>query len=196
MITRIALVSVAAVALMACIGAAAEPPQTLGSLELIPKQAVGFIHIPNLKGLEDDLKRFSRETGWEIGHGEQPAVNLLQQWTGIQAGIDPEGSATVGFLNPKEFNQRFSVYILPVSDWDAMLKATAGEEMSPGLYALTGAAGPRFVARRRHEFRPHDGRRGRGRGHRGVALRRDPHPRCRARPDALHQLAETPRYLR
>ena len=148
MITRIALVSVAAVALMACVGAAAEPPQTLGSLELIPKQAVGFIHIPNLKGLEDDLKRFSRETGWEIGHGEQPAVNLLQQWTGIQAGIDPEGSATVGFLNPKEFNQRFSVYILPVSDWDAMLKATAGEEMSPGLYALTGAAGPRFVARR------------------------------------------------
>ncbi|MCX5685298.1 MAG: hypothetical protein NT049_16695 [Planctomycetota bacterium] len=148
MIARIALVSVVAVALMVSVGGAAEPAQGLGSLELIPKQAVGFIHIPNLKSLEDDLKRFARETGWEIGHGEHPAVDLLQQWTGIQSGIDPEGCATVGFLNPKEFHQRYSVFVLPVSDWDAMLKGTAGEEMSPGLYALTGTAGPRFVARR------------------------------------------------
>jgi hypothetical protein len=148
MVTRIALVSVVAVALMVSVGGAAEPAQGLGSLELVPKQAVGFIHIPNLKSLEDDLKRFARETGWEIGHGEHPALDLLQQWTGIQAGIDPEGSATVGFLNPKEFHQRFSVYVVPVIDWEGMLKATAGEEMSPGLYALTGTAGPRFVARR------------------------------------------------
>ena len=148
MITRVALVSVVAVALMVSVGAAAEPPQALGSLEFVPKQAVGFIHIPNLKVLEADLKRFAEATGWEIGHGEHPALDLLQQWTGIQAGIDSEGSATVGFLSPKDFNQRFSVYILPVSDWDAMLKSTAGEEMSPGLYALTGTAGPRFVARR------------------------------------------------
>jgi hypothetical protein len=82
MITRIALVtmmSMAAVALTAAVGGAAEPPQGMGSLELIPRQAIGFIHIPSLKALEDDLKRFSRETGWEIGHGEHPAASLLQQ---------------------------------------------------------------------------------------------------------------------
>jgi len=148
MITRIALVSVAAVALLVSAVAAAEPAPATGSLEFVPKQAVGFIHIPSVKALEADLKRFSAETGWEIGHGEHPVLSLVAQWTGIQAGIDSEGSATIGFLNPKEFNQRYSVYILPVSDWDAMLKATAGEEMSAGLYALTGTAGPRFVSRR------------------------------------------------
>jgi len=147
MITRIAL-SLAAVTVLVAACAAAEVPPALGSLDLVPKQAVGFLHIPSIKALESDLKRFAAETGWEIGHGEHPVVSLLQQWTGIQAGIDAEGSASVGFLNPKQFQQRFSVYILPVSDWDAMLKATAGEEMSPGLYALTGTAGPRFALRR------------------------------------------------
>jgi len=147
MITRIVLL-LAAVTVMAAAASAADEPQTLGSLALVPKQAVGFIHIPNIKALEEDLKRFSRETGWEIGHGDHPVVNLIQQWTGISAGIDPDGSATVGFLDPRKFQQRFSIYVLPVSDWDAMLKATAGEQMSAGLYALTGTAGPRFVARR------------------------------------------------
>jgi len=148
MFTRSVLLAGVAVALMGGVCAAADVPQALGSLDLVSKQAIGFIHIPSIKALEEDLKRFSGETGWEIGHGEHPVVNLLQQWTGIQTGIDPEGSATVGLLDPKKFQNRYSVYVLPVSDWDALLKATAGEQMSAGLYALTGTAGPRFVLRR------------------------------------------------
>jgi hypothetical protein len=148
MITRSVLLAGLAVALMGGAGAAAEVPQGLGSLDLVPKEAIGFIHIPSIKALEDDLKRFSAQTGWEIGHGDHPVVNLIQQWTGIQAGIDPEGCATIGLLDPKKFQNRYSVYVLPVSDWDAMLKAAAGEQMSVGLYALTGTAGPRFVLRR------------------------------------------------
>jgi len=126
-------------------GEAADP---LGSLALVPKEAVGFIHIPRLGGLDEDLKRLGRETGLAVGHGDRPAADLLAMRTGIEKGIDPGGSASIGFLDPKRFQDRYSVYVLPVADWQALLESTAGEEMSAGLYALTGTAGARYVARR------------------------------------------------
>jgi hypothetical protein len=132
----------------AAAAAGAEPQDKLGALALVPKESVAFFHIPNLGALEDDLKRFGRETGLIIGHGDHPVIDLLALRTGIRAGIDLGGSASIGFLDPKKYRDRYSVYVLPVADWDALLKATAGEEMSPGLYALTGTAGPRYLARR------------------------------------------------
>ncbi|MCX5674686.1 MAG: hypothetical protein NTX87_06725 [Planctomycetota bacterium] len=140
----------AALAAILSAGAAAgaESQDKLGALALVPKESVAFFHIPNLGALEDDLKRFGRETGLVIGHGDHPVLDLLSLRTGIKDGIDLGGSASIGFLDPKKYRERYSVYVLPVADWDALLKATVGEEMSPGLYALTGTAGPRYLARR------------------------------------------------
>ena len=135
-------------ALAAILSAGAEPQDKAGSLALVPKESVAFFHIPNLGALEDDLKRFGRETGLVIGHGDHPVLDLLSLRTGIKDGIDLGGSASIGFLDPKKYRDRYSVYVLPVADWDALLKTTVGEEMSPGLYALTGTAGPRYLARR------------------------------------------------
>jgi hypothetical protein len=128
--------------------AAPAPAAVPGSLALLPKETVAFIHIPRLSGLEADLKQFTKETGLEIGRGEHPVLDMMAMRTGLSAGLDPEGSATIGFLDPKKYHDRYTLYILPVADWDALLKGTVYEEMSAGLYALTGAAGPRYVARR------------------------------------------------
>jgi hypothetical protein len=124
------------------------PGAGMAALALVPKEAVAFINIPNLRRLEDDLKRFNKETGFEIGKGVHPALDLIARRTGIQDGIDLDGCAAVGFLDPKKFRDRYTMYVLPVADWDALLKSTGGEEMTPDVFALTGAAGPRFVARR------------------------------------------------
>jgi hypothetical protein len=148
MASRLVLASLAAVAWLAGSIAAAEPQDALGSLALVPKESAAFLHIPNIGALEDHLKRFGAETGLVIGHGDHPVVDLLAMRTAVKDGIDLGGSASIGFLDPKRYRDRYSVYILPVADWQALLKATAGEEMSAGLYALTGAAGPRYLARR------------------------------------------------
>jgi hypothetical protein len=128
-------------------GAAELKPQ-VGSLALVPKDAVAFMHFPKLRAFEADLKNFQKETGWQFGQGEHPMLDLIGARTGLTAGIDLDGSASIGFLDPKKFHERYTLYVLPVSDWDALLKATQGEEMSPGLYALTGATGPRYVLKR------------------------------------------------
>jgi hypothetical protein len=120
----------------------------LAALALAPKESIAYINIPNLRKLEDDLKRFNKETGSEIGQGTHPVLDLVSRRTGIQDGLDLDGCACIAFLDPKKFRDRYTVYILPVADWDALLKSTAGEEMTQDLYALTGTAGPRFVARR------------------------------------------------
>jgi hypothetical protein len=148
MASRLVLASLVAAGWLAGSSAAAEPQDPLGSLALVPKESVAFTHIPNLGALEDDLKRFGRETGLIIGHGDHPVLDLLSLRTGIKAGIDLGGSASIGFLDPKKYRDRYSVYVLPVADWEALLKATVGEEMSVGLYALTETAGPRYLARR------------------------------------------------
>jgi hypothetical protein len=124
------------------------PAAVPGSLALIPKDAVGFIHIPQIAGLEADLARLAKETGLVLGKGEHPVMDQLQQRTGLKAGLDPAGDATIGFSDPKQFRDRYTVYVVPVADWDAALKETPHESMAAGLYALTSAAGPRFVARR------------------------------------------------
>ncbi len=123
-------------------------PAAPESVALLPKECIAFIHLPNLKALDEGLKRLARETGLEIAKGDHPVREILAERTGIEMGLDPAGSVTVGFLDPKKFRDRYTVYVLPVSDWDAMLKGTRGEQMSPGIYALTGTAGPRFVLRR------------------------------------------------
>ena len=119
-----------------------------GSLALLPASTVAFLQLPNLRQVEDDLKRFAERTGWSIGEGEHPLLGLLAARTGIKGGLDPEGSASIGFLDPKMYRDRYTIYILPVADWKTLLDASRGEEMAPDLYALTGTSGPCFVARR------------------------------------------------
>ena len=119
-----------------------------GSLALLPASTVAFLQLPNLRQVEDDLKRFAERTGWSIGEGEHPLLGLLAARTGIEGGLDPEGSASIGFLDPKMYRDRYTIYILPVADWKTLLDASRGEEMAPDLYALTGTSGPCFVARR------------------------------------------------
>jgi len=162
---RIGLVGLVLLALTATWAAAAEPKDTApaietkaaapaaakdvpGSLALIPKESVAFLHIPSLKALEDDLKRFSKESGIALGRGDHPVLDLLAQRTSIGAGLDAAGNATIAFLDPKKYHERYTLYVLPVADWDALLKFAPHEEMAAGLYALTGTVGPRYVARR------------------------------------------------
>lgn len=118
------------------------------SLALLPKDTLSFFHCSKLQALEDDLKQFGQRTGWQIGGGEHPLLDLIARRTGLTQGVDLGGSLSIGFMDPKRFRDRYTVYVIPVSDWDALLKATRGEEMSAGLYALTGTAGPRYVARK------------------------------------------------
>ena len=104
--------------------------------------------MPKISGLEADLKRLAAEAGIQIGKGDHPMLDLLAQRTGIKAGIDPDGAATIGFVDPKTYRDRYTIYVVPVADWDALLKETPNEQLAAGQYALTSAAGPRFVARR------------------------------------------------
>ena len=145
---RTCLAGVVMVGWLASALAAAPPDPRLEALGLAPKGAVAFFNIPSLQSFEADLKRLARETGVKIGRGDHPALDVIAQRTGIAEGLDPAGSACIAFMDPKKFRERYTVYILPVADWDALLKSTAGEEMMSGLYALTGTQGPRFVARR------------------------------------------------
>jgi len=120
---------------------------TSPALALVPNGAVAFVHLPRLDALEKDILRFTERTGWHIGHGDHPLLDGLARRTGIREGLDTQAPAAVAFLDPKRYRNRGTVYILPVADWQAVLSAGGGEEMGAGLYALTGAAGPRFVKR-------------------------------------------------
>jgi len=124
------------------------PDARLAALALVPKDAIAFFNVTSLRTLESDLARFNKETGFAIGQGTHPVLDIIARRTGIQDGIDLDGPVAVGFLDPKKFRDRYTVYVLPVADWDALLKSAAGEEMTPDVFALTGAAGPRFVARK------------------------------------------------
>jgi len=126
-------------------GAVQEAPSP--ALALVPNGAVAFIHLPRLDALEKDILRFTERTGWHIGHSDHPLLDGLARRTGIREGLDPQAPAAVAFLDPKRYRNRYTVYILPVADWPAVLGAGEGEEMGTDLYALTGAAGPRFVKR-------------------------------------------------
>jgi len=128
--------------------AAAEPAQSLPALALVPEEAVAFLHLPNLRTADDDLARFAERTGWRLGERERPILNALVRRTGIEAGLDSDGPAAVAFMDPKRYRGRYTLYVLPVADWDALLQTTAAEEMADDLYALTGTAGPRYVLRR------------------------------------------------
>ena len=141
---------VVAVAL-ACLAAGAggaDPKPALEALAPLPAEAVGFFHIPSIERLEQDLRRFAERTGWKLGRGDQPVREALRLRTDLAAGLDPAGSAAIAWLDPKQFRNRYTVYVLPVADWDKLLEAAAAEPMGPGLYALTRVRGPRFVSRR------------------------------------------------
>jgi hypothetical protein len=119
-----------------------------GSLAVLPKETIGFIHMPTISRVEGDLKRLAQESGLSIGKGDHPIMDFLTGRTGIKAGIDPDGDAAVGFVDPKTYRDRYTIYVVPVADWDALLASTPNEQLAAGQYALTAAAGPRFVARR------------------------------------------------
>jgi len=138
----------------ALLAAEAEPPPAGAvreaaspALALVPNEVVAFVHLSRLDALEKDILRFTERTGWHIGHGEHPLLDGLARRTGIREGLDPQAPAAVAFLDPKRYRNRYTVYILPIADWPAVLGAGVGEEMGPDLYALTGATGPRFVKR-------------------------------------------------
>ena len=134
--------------LLAASALAAQPEPPPPALELLPEETIAFIHVPSIRSLEKGLKHFADQTGWRFGRTDHPVLDLLARRTGIPQGIDLDGNVCIGFMDTKRFRQRYTIYVLPVSDWDALLASTKGELMSPRLYALTGTAGPRFVARR------------------------------------------------
>jgi len=136
-----------AVALAAAPAPAAEP-ETPRAVALLPASAIGFLHVPDIAGLEQRIGRFAEQTGWQLGGIEQSILDVVGRRTGIRDGLDPAGNMCIGFVDPKRFRERYTIYVLPVADWDALLASTQAEMMSPGLYALTGTIGPRFVRRR------------------------------------------------
>ena len=146
--TPILLAGLATAHLLVASAGAAEAEPHPPALALLPREAVAFFLVPSIRTLEKGLKHFADRTGWQLGRGEQPVLDVLTRRTGIPEGIDRDGAVCIGFMDPKRFRQRYTIYVLPVADWDALLGSTQGEMMSPGLYALTGTAGPRFVARR------------------------------------------------
>ena len=146
--TRMLMAALAVAGLCAVPASAPAAEPALPALAHVPEEAVAFFHIPSLEGLDADVRRFAERTGWTIGQGESPVTGILAARTGITAGLDPKAGAAIAFLNPKRYRNRYTVYVLPVADWDALLDATQGEEMGPGLWALTGTFGPRYVLKR------------------------------------------------
>ena len=138
---------VAALVLAAGAAGAADPPAAIPALAPIPTEALGFLYIPRINGLEQDLRRFAEKTGWKLGRGEQPVLEALRLRTDVTAGLDPAGAAAIAWLDPKQFRNRYTVYILPVADWDRLLGAAAAEPMGTGVYAMMRAKGPRFISR-------------------------------------------------
>jgi hypothetical protein len=133
--------------------AAAPAPETAApsvpeALTYIPAGAVGFVLVPDMAALDAGLKRMAEKSGWQVGQGEQPVMDIVARRTGLKAGLDPAGSLCIGYLDPKQYRDRYTIFVLPVADWDALLKSAQGEEMSKDTYALTGTLGPRFVWRR------------------------------------------------
>jgi len=127
---------------------AAQEPTPLPALELVPKDAIAFCHIPSLKTLEKELDRFREQTGWQVTSGATPIEDLIANRTGLREGLDWDGPVAVAYLDPKQFPNRYTVYVLPVADWGALLKSVHAEEMAVSLYALTGTSGPRFLLKR------------------------------------------------
>lgn len=125
-------------------GAAESAP----ALDQAPRGAMGFFHIPSIQGLESDLRRFADESGWQLGQREHPVLQALAARTDIAEGLDPAGSAAVVWLDPKTYRGRYTLYVLPVADWEALLESGVAEEMGPSRYAITRAKGPRFILRR------------------------------------------------
>ncbi len=136
----------AGLAVMAAAAAApaAEGP-ALPALERLPADVIGFLYIPHLGRAEAALGQFRERTGVNLGGSEQPLRHALAVRTDIHVDLDPEGSAAVVWLDPKRFRNRYTVYVLPVTDWPALLGATGAEPMGVDFYALTGTRGPRFV---------------------------------------------------
>lgn len=132
--------------LMAPVGAAEpEAPEALG---LLPESTIGFFYVPDVGGLEKRLAHFADQTGWSIGPAAHPVLEAIARRTGIHKGLAEEGGLCIGFVDPKRFRDRYTIYVLPVADWDVLLESAKAEMMSPGLYALTGTVGPRFVRRK------------------------------------------------
>jgi len=140
--------AVLAVGVAAAAPAEAAAPKAPPAIAHLPETVVGFFHVPDVAAVERGMIRFAERTGWNLGPGEHPLVDLIGRRTGIRDGLATEGSLCIGFLDPKRYRQRYTIYVLPVADWKTLLESTQGEMMSPGLYALTGTAGPRFVRRR------------------------------------------------
>ena len=140
--------AVLAVGAAASVPTEAAAPKALPALAHLPETVVGFFHVPDVAAVERGMLRFAERTGWDLGAGEHPLVDLIGRRTGIRDGLATEGSLCIGFVDPKRYRQRYTIYVLPVADWEVLLESTQGEMMSPGLYALTGTAGPRFVRRR------------------------------------------------
>jgi len=140
--------TVLAVGLAGSAPSEAAAPEAPPALAHLPETVVGFFHVPDVAALERGMLRFAERTGWDLGAGEHPLMDLIGRRTGVRDGLDPEGSLCIGFVDPKRYRRRYTIYVLPVADWDTLLASTRGEMMSPGLYALTGTAGPRFVRRR------------------------------------------------
>jgi len=128
-------------------GSAAEAKPALPALAPVPKEAIGFLHVPQIDAFERDLKRFGDETGWKFGKSEHPVLEALAIRADIAAGLDPGGPAAVVWLDPKQYRQRYTLYVLPVADWDKLLDAAAAEPLGPDQWALTRAKGPRYVVK-------------------------------------------------
>ena len=124
---------------------AAEPAAALPALAYVPKDAVAFVHIPNLKTLQAELQRFTTETGWQVAKTGMPVTDQIVRRTGLSAGLDWDAPAALAYLDPKQYPNRYTVYVLPVADWDALLKAAKAEPMTADIYALTATGGPCFL---------------------------------------------------
>jgi len=118
------------------------------ALRLLPESTIAFFYIPNADALEKDLARFADRTGWNLGPAASPVRDAIARRTGIHDGLAAEGGVCIGFVDPKRFRERYTIYVLPVADWETLLASAKAEMMSPGLYALTGTIGPRFVRRK------------------------------------------------
>lgn len=112
-------------------------------VEFVPRNAFGFAVVRNFAEVDAKIQRLASL----LQLPEVRPLALLQQTTGVGAGIDTRGDVLVALLPSRgdPFQFEYSVW-LPVSDYDGLLRSLGGTP-SPGIAEVRVAGEDLLIAR-------------------------------------------------
>ncbi len=120
------------------------------ALAAIPGDAIGFVCVPSIKGLDGDYQQAI--INLELQPFVQPPMNslvgLLKQYMPMLEGIDENGPLTIVFMpaaNPFELMMKQAL-LIPVEDPQAMIEKMGGVAGEGGLWTINMMGQPAHAA--------------------------------------------------